>query len=127
MTKARYTALITAALVCGSTDVPTFAAEVTPADTHLRKIGAVTWHPLKFVGKEVTLSGYMLSREKDYVIFSDEPTGRISSHDLPVSGPGTEALQSHKKYKIQGKFLDSGLVATNGNTYHLELTAAPVP
>jgi hypothetical protein len=122
----RHAALLAAALLWFEVGGTNFAGAATAADAPPLKVGAMTWHPEKFVGKEVTLSGYPLSREKDYVIFSDEPKGRVSSHDLRVSGPGMEALQFHKKYQIQGKFLDSGSVAKNTNRYHLELTAVPV-
>jgi hypothetical protein len=124
MSKVGYELVFAAVAFLASVDT-SFAAEVTPAAGAVHKIGAVTWHPLKFIGQEITLSGYLLAREKGYAFFSDEPKGRVSAHDLPVSGPGLEALQFQKKYKIQGKFLDSGLTVSNGSTYHLELTAAP--
>jgi hypothetical protein len=124
MTKVGY-GLVFAAAVFLATVVTPFATEGAPAEGTVHKIGAVTWHPLKFIGQEITLSGYFLAREKDYVFFSDEPKGKVSVHDLPVSGPGLEALQFQKKYKIQGKFLDGGLTVSSGSAYHLELTAAP--
>ena len=124
MTKVGY-GLVSAVAVFLATVATPFATEGAPGEGAIHKIGAVTWHPLKFIGREITLSGYLLAREKDYVFFSDEPKGKVSVHDLPVSGPGLEALQLQKKYKIQGKFLDGGLTVSSGSAYHLELTAAP--
>ena len=95
------------------------------ADTAVHKVGQVTWHPFKFVDQEVALVGYVLVREKDYVLFSDEPRGKVSAHDLPVSGAGFDQMELLKKYLIKGRFLDHGLAASNGNSYHLELTALP--
>jgi hypothetical protein len=92
----------------------------------VHKIGAVTRHARQYVGQKVTLTGYLLARETGYVLFSDEPTGKISAHDLPVSGVGLDQLQPMMKYVIEGTFLDHGLQANNGNLYHLELTASPV-
>ena len=95
------------------------------ADTAVHKVGQVTWHPLKFVDQEIALVGYVLVREKDYVLFSDEPRGKVSAHDLPVSGAGFDQMELLKKYLIKGRFLDHGLAASNGNSYRLELTALP--
>ena len=92
----------------------------------VHKIGAVTWHARQYVGQKVTLTGYLLAREAGYVLFSDEPTGNISAHDLPVSGLGLDQLQPMIKYVIEGTFLDHGLQANNGSLYHLELTASPI-
>jgi hypothetical protein len=97
----------------------------TAASLVVRKVGQVTWHAPKFVDQNVVLTGYLLAREKDYVLFSDEPGGKISAHDLPVSGPGLDLMLPLKKYVIEGKLLDHGLQASNGNPYHLELTVAP--
>ena len=91
----------------------------------IHKVGAVTWHPAKFVGTDLVLEGYVLASEPGYVLFSDEATGKISAHDLPVSGPGVTTMQTMKKYTIEGLFLDHGLKASNGSPYHLELSAAP--
>ena len=95
------------------------------ADTAVHKVGQVTWHRFKFVDQEIALVGYVLVREKDYVLFSDEPSGKVSAHDLPVSGAGFDQMELLKKYLIKGGFLDHGLAASNGNSYHLELTALP--
>jgi hypothetical protein len=89
------------------------------------KVGEITWHPAEFVDRAVVVTGYLLRREKDYVIFSDEPRGKVTGHDLPVSGPGLDQIQPMRKYVITGKFLDHGLAAVNGSRYHLELTAPP--
>jgi len=92
----------------------------------VHKIGAVTWHAQHYVGQQVMLTGYLLARETGYVLFSDEPTGKISMHDLPVTGVGVDQLQSMTRYVIEGTFLDRGLQASNGNRYHLDLTAVPL-
>ena len=93
------------------------------AVTH--KVGEITWHPADFVDRDIVVTGYLLRREKDYVIFSDEPRGKVTAHDLPVSGPGLDQIQPTKKYVIEGKFLDHGLAAANGSRYHLELSGPP--
>ena len=89
------------------------------------KVGEITWHPVEFVDRDVVVSGYLLRREKVYVIFSDEPRGKVTAHDLPVSGRGLDQIQPMKKYLIEGKFLDHGLAAVNGSRYHLELSGQP--
>jgi len=73
----------------------------------------------------VIVEGYVLATEPGYVIFSDEPTGKITIHDLPVGGAGTDTMQPMKKYLIEGVFLDHGLKASNDSAYHLELVAPP--
>jgi hypothetical protein len=91
----------------------------------VHKVGAVTWHAAKFVGKDVVLEGYVLAKEPGYVLFSDEATGKITAHDLPVAGTGADTMQTKTKYVIEGIFLDHGLSASNGSPYHLELTDLP--
>ena len=93
----------------------------------VHKVGAVTWHPKRYVGRVVDLVGYPLARNRGYALFSDEARGKISAHDLPVVGKGVAGLRTHMRYRIRGKFVRGGLHASNGNPYHLELTAAPVP
>jgi hypothetical protein len=106
--------------------VSSVAAQASAANASLvHKVGQVTRHARQFVDQDVMLIGYVLAREKDYVLFSDEPRGKISVHDLPVSGEALDQLQPMTKYLIEGKFLDHGLEASNGSRYHLELTAAP--
>ena len=90
------------------------------------KVGAITWHAAKYSSQVVTVSGYVLAKDAGYVLFSDEPTGKISSHDLPVIGPGIDQMQLTKKYVLTGHFLAGGLHARNGNSYHLELSDAPL-
>ena len=102
------------------------AAAVADAAGTLHRIGPVTWHPKRYVGHELDLAGYPLARHPGYVIFSDEAHGRISAHDLPVTGKAIADLKLHRRYRIRGRFVDGGLEASNGNPYHLELTAAPV-
>jgi hypothetical protein len=91
----------------------------------VHKVGEVTWHAKSFIGKDVTVVGYVLAVEKDYVLVSDERTGKISAHDLPVTGAGIDQLQPAMKYVLEGKLLDRGLRASNGSPYHLDLTAPP--
>jgi len=90
-------------------------------------VGAVTRHASKFIGKDVAMRGYLLARRNGYILFSDEPGGRIGRYDLPVSGTGIDRIVPHKRYVIEGTFLDHGLKASNGNPDHLELTALPQP
>lgn len=91
----------------------------------IHRVGHVTWHPTRYAGKVVEMKGYLLRREKGYLIFSDEPGGRISSHDLPVSGRGIDSIKGRHEYLITGRFVKGGLHASNHNPYHLELTAPP--
>ncbi len=91
----------------------------------VHKVGEVTWHAQTFVDKDVTIVGFVLAREKGYVFVSDERTGRVSVHDLPVTGAGIDQLRPAVKYTLQGKLLSHGLKAKNGSPYHLELTSPP--
>lgn len=93
----------------------------------VHKVGAVTWHAARYAGKEVTVQGYLLRQHKGYVLFSDEPGGKVSAHDLPVTGPGAEQIAAKRKYRLTGRFVKGGLAAANGNPFHLELTAPPLP
>ena len=102
-----------------------FAATVQPSQPAMYKVGQITWHAQRFVDRDVIVSGYLLKREKGYVIVSDEARGGITVHDLPVSGPGIDQMQPMAKYVMRGRFLDHGIDASNGNRYHLELSAAP--
>lgn len=95
------------------------------ADLPVHKVGKVTWHPLGYVGKTIALKGYLLQRDKGFILFSDEPGGKISAHDLPVTGTGIDTLKDHQLYLLHGRFTKGGLVAANGNPYHLELTEPP--
>ncbi len=105
------------------------AAAVQPAASAptVHKVGAVTRHAAKFIGQDVTMRGYLLARESGYILFSDEPGGRIGRYDLPVAGNGIDAIVPGKRYIIEGRFLDHGLKALNGNPDHLELTQPPQP
>ena len=91
----------------------------------MHTVGQVTRHAAQFVGQTVLLKGYLLKKESGYIIFSDEPTGSISAYDLPVIGTGFDTIQPKQAYLLQGVFLGSGLTASNGNAYHLELSALP--
>ena len=100
-------------------------AAASPPVVH--KVGAVTWNARKYASQQVTVRGYVLAIDAGYVLFSDEPTGAISAHDLPVTGPGVDQMALKGKYTLQGRFVAGGLTASNGNPYHLELTSPPQP
>ena len=91
----------------------------------VHKVGAVTRHAAKFIGQDVVMRGYLIARESGYILFSDEPGGRIGRYDLPVTGDGIDGIVPGKRFVIEGTFLDHGLTASNGNPDHLELTAPP--
>ena len=116
-------ALLAAALSLGIAALPAMRALAGEPVTH--RVGAVTRHARTFVGQQIRLIGYPLARGQGYVLFSDEPRGRISRFDLPVTGAGWETMRHGEKYLIEGELLDHGLVAGNGNPYHLELSRAP--
>jgi hypothetical protein len=117
-------ASVTGRIVVEASTMPNPDAPQVSQETPL-SVGSVTWHQKNFIGKQVFLVGYVLKKEKDYVIFSDEATGSITAHDLPVTGAGTSNLALKQKYTFKGIFLDKGLVASNGSIYHLELSEAP--
>lgn len=91
----------------------------------VHRVGAVTWHAARYAGKVVTVRGYLLARKTGYILFSDEPDGGISAHDLPVIGAGIGSVKAKTEYRLTGRFVKGGLKASNGNPYHLELSAAP--
>ncbi|MBZ9799596.1 hypothetical protein [Mesorhizobium sp. ES1-4] len=101
------------------------AATVASAGGAVHRIGSVTWHPDQYAGQVLDLVGYPLARRDGYVLFSDEAQGAVSAHDLPVAGANVDKMQLHRRYYIQGKFVGGGLKASNGNPYHLQLTALP--
>ena len=103
------------------------AAATASAAGAPHRIGSVTWHPKRYAGKVLDLVGYPLVRHDGYVLFSDEAHGAVSAHDLPVVGTDLGKMELHRRYRIQGKFVHGGLVAGNGNPYHLQLTAPPKP
>jgi len=113
----RLAVIVTLGVACGTLSAA--------ADSIARKVGEITWHPKNFVGRNVTVVGYVLAMEKDFVYFSDERTGKITAHDLAVTGLGIERLRPAVKYVLEGNFLDTGLKPRNGSAYHLELTGAP--
>ncbi len=113
-------AVLAAAALVGAAAIHPAAA--APA---VHSVGSITRHATKFVGQEVVMRGYLLASEAGYVLFSDEPGGRIGRYDLPVTGAGIAAIEPRKRYVIEGTFLDHGLVASNGNPDHLELTKPP--
>ena len=87
----------------------------------LHTIGQVTRHAKDFVGQKVRVEGYLIKKEKGYLIFSDESKGAISSFDLPVTGSGLEAVKSGQKYILEGQFIKSSLSSSNKNLHHLKL------
>ncbi len=91
----------------------------------IHTVGEVTRNDGPFVGQTVLLRGYLLQKESGYIIFSDEPTGSVSSYDLPVTGQGIDLMQPNQAYLIEGTFLAHGLVASNNSMYHLELSTSP--
>ncbi len=96
-----------------------------PAEPALYRVGHVTWHPQGFVNQPVRIVGYLLRREVGYLLFSDENHGPVTLHDLPVTGSGLDLVAFGPKYLLSGVFLPSGLVASNKNPYHLQLTSPP--
>jgi hypothetical protein len=102
-------------------------AAVHPAASapSVHSVGAITRHAAKFIGRDVAMHGYLLARKHGYILFSDEPGGRIGRYDLPVTGTGIDTIVPRKRYVIQGTFLDHGLKASNGNPDHLQLSKPP--
>ena len=72
------------------------------------------------------LRGYVLAIEPGLVLFSDEPTGAVSAHDLPIEGPGADRLVLHKRYLLTGTLTSDAVPAANGSRVHLQLTTEPV-
>jgi hypothetical protein len=107
--------------------VAAFAVHPAASAPVIHTVGAVTRHAASFVGQDVVLSGYLLARQDGYVLFSDEPNGRIGRYDLPVTGDGIDQIAPGKRYVLEGTFLDHGLTASNGNPDHLELVRPPQP
>lgn len=101
------------------------AALPATAATVIHKIGKVTWHAEKYAGQTLEMTGFLLKRGDGYVLFSDEAGGKISAHDLPVTGPGLRNLKMGVRYYLHGRFVKGGLAASNGNPYHLVLAEAP--
>ena len=104
-------------------------AAATPraaAAVAIHKVGKVTWHPARYVGHSIRLDGYVLVKEAGYVLLSDEATGKVSAHDLPVIGDGVEQMRQGGRYLVEGKFVHGGFKAMNASPYHLELSAPPV-
>jgi len=96
-----------------------------PKVLSLHTIGQITWHPQRFLNQTVRVQGYLLKEEVGYAIFSDEPAGAITKHDLPVIGNDVDNAKPRQKYILQGKFLSKGLKSTNRNPYHLKLFTTP--
>src|SRR5579872_245134 len=90
-------------------------------------IGSVTRHDQNFINQEVKIQGYLLKTEVGYDIFSDEAAGPIGIYDLPVTGQGVDTIVTGQKYILEGQFVSGGLVSSNGNPNHLQLSGPPVP
>jgi hypothetical protein len=88
-------------------------------------VGQITRSAQNFIGTEVKIQGYLLKSESGYIIVSDEPAGSISQYDLPITGLGIIIVEPNKKYTFQGIFLGQGLVSSNQNPNHLELSQLP--
>ena len=125
ITSARLRATALAICALGTWTHSGFAGSATTPAVVTHKVGAVTWHAKTYAAQIVSVRGYVLALEDGYLLFSDEPTGAISAHDLPVEGPGTKAMVLKGKYVLVGRFVAGGLKASNGNPYHLELTMPP--
>src|SRR5665213_3199642 len=106
-------ATMTTLLCLGEFAVPTVASATT-VHPIVHKVGAVTWNPKKYLSKPVSVRGYVLALGDGYVLFSDEATGAISAHDLPVTGAGIETMVLKGKYTLEGNFVAGGLKASNG-------------
>lgn len=92
----------------------------------IHSVGSVTWHLKGYFGKTVELRGYVLAIQPGLVLFSDEPTGAVSAHDLPIEGPGADRLVLHKRYLLTGTLTSDPVPAANGSRVHLQLTTEPV-
>ncbi len=115
----------TFAMLAATLVLPPVAGHAAALAAVVHKVGAVTRHASKFIDRDVLLVGYVLARRPGYILFSDEPTGKISRYDLPVTGAALDRMLSLKKYTIEGTLLDHGLDASNGSRYHLELISPP--
>ncbi len=78
---------------------PRFPRRAAPV---VNKVGAVTRHAARFVGQEVAMRGYLLARENGYILFSDEPGGRIGRFDLPVTGTGIDQIVPRRALPYRG-------------------------
>ncbi len=89
------------------------------------RVGDVSRHPLQFVGKSVTVNGYSLKSEGDYVIISDEATGIPGYYDMPVFGTGISVVMPKKLYAFTGMFVGDTQKTGKRSPYHLELSQPP--
>ena len=112
-------------LICIMAGLAAATPRAADAGVAIHKVGKVTWHPARYVGHSIRLEGYVLVKEAGYVLFSDEATGKVSMHDLPVIGTGVEQMLQGEKYLLEGKFVHGGFKAMNASPYHLELSAPP--
>jgi hypothetical protein len=91
------------------------------------RVGVVTRHASRYIGHQLTISGFILGQESGYALVSDEASGRIGHFDLPVVGATVSTLKTHMRYEFEGRLVGSGLKAVNGDPVHLELIAPPIP
>ncbi|GAC1413922.1 MAG: hypothetical protein NVSMB66_6640 [Candidatus Doudnabacteria bacterium] len=89
------------------------------------RIGKVSRHPNNYLNQNVKLSGYIISAQKGYTIFSDEASGQLGYFDLPVVGPGLDNLATGKRYVLEGNFVKSNQTFVNKNPYNLVLSTGP--
>lgn len=92
-----------------------------------QSVGSVSWHPARYVSKQVEIRGYVLAVGKGFALMSDEAGGKVSAHDLPVTGPGVDAMKLKGRYLLSGRFVRGHIATANGNPYHLELVSPPRP
>lgn len=104
-------------------------ATATPLSLHMPvyTIGYVSRHAAHFSNTMVEMHGYVLKDNGTYSTVSDEKTGVVSAGDLPVVGTALEKLVPGISYLFRGTLVKGGLVAANGNPYHLELSNDPLP
>jgi len=114
-------------LVVAALLAPGVALAASTVADPIHRVGDITFHPKKFVGKHVIMRGFLLKQETGYALVSDESGGKIGPRDLPVTGAGLELMKPNTLFIIEGNFLDKGLTASNNNKYHLELTVPPKP
>jgi hypothetical protein len=111
-----------------ATSTPIEATTTTATIKEVPTIGYVTrHHAAELVNTIIKMSGYMLKREKGYIIISDEKVDIPNPHDLPVTGNGVDLVKSLKKYTFTGKLVYQQLNASNQDPYSLQLITPPVP
>ncbi len=95
-----------------------------PLSAPVLSIGQVTWHPKDFLGHNVRLQGYVLKKDSDSPIFSDEAVGALHKRDLAVTGFGLDKLKTHQRYLLEGVLTQSATKQAP-TFYRLELVEPP--